>query len=143
MNTYTSILCQELEDSQLGLFEKKSDEDSTEIKTNFPEYSYKETIAIGALVFWFGIVPQNMTRTQNPQNILAEQSELIGIDKQITNTIDSIVKDVEKVTRIGNFVKDNLIDAEEIQMEMEIISDYMKAMRPYIKSQKKKIILYS
>lgn len=138
-----SVLYHELEHSNIEGYKSNSEDYGTEVKITFPEYSFKERIAIGALVFWIGIVPQDAIGKQFHEKTVSEKEMLVNIENQINNTLTSIIKDAKKVTSFDRFSIENLIDVEEINSEMEIISDYMETMRPYVKSQKKKIILYS
>ncbi len=64
------------------------------------------------------------------------------IDRRI-NQRKELLDDINALNPENSITSlDELIDGDQIKMEMQIMSDYMQEMRPFIKKQKKKVVLY-
>lgn len=118
--------------------EKANDETKEVISVPYPS-NFKQKLASGAITFFLTFslgsstvkLQEIFTETPSGERIL---SDIV----KSTDILREIEKDIEMVSAPRKLNLEKLIDGDEIQEEMEIISNYMSNVKKYYETRKKR-----
>ena len=111
--------------------------------SSIPKASFfKKSIVLGAVTFFSAFEPANITLKHQGTFLERPSGEQVIYDiSKNTDILSEIEKDIEAISTLQNPHLEERIDGDEIQDELEIISNYMSNIEKYYETRKKRFKL--